>query len=412
MQPDNDLRCPTCSSPQPSMHPATSNDGEVITRCTDPFHENPTSPGRLGSSRRAQDDLVGRVAQAMRDANTQAAWAAAQRPASGGATLLWVPIEAYARAAVDEMTRPAEDAQTLVQALAELVCELRGDPAHEQMGEGAVVCGECLKIASAVHDQVAAELRQLERQLTQELLDHSQAAGELAAESLERSAWQDVAQKRLGDLLTARNESQRLDEHVQRLDERVLQLTKAWESATEELGLARMSRNEHRNRLEAITGTLRSAGWTVVVDHDPGAVVAALVRAFRQAEAVGVLSTIPASSPPPAAGPVNIEERSEDALQRFANELWRLSSGLADRGIPLRDGPVHGAAVDTALTELDSLRRYIESRDAGLSDHEAREDGWPTGEPDAELQRLADARKARCRCSVDPQIAAAEDGQA
>lgn len=79
----------------------------------------------------------------------------------------------------------------------------------------------------------------------------------------------------------------------------------------------------------------------------------------------------------PPAQPTNISERPEDAVRRFALELVRLGEGLSDRGIPLRDGPVHGAPVDTALAELDALRRYIEARDRGLSTYEAREDGWP-----------------------------------
>ena len=32
------LRCPTCNSPQPSMHPATAEGGEVCHICPDQFH--------------------------------------------------------------------------------------------------------------------------------------------------------------------------------------------------------------------------------------------------------------------------------------------------------------------------------------------------------------------------------------
>ena len=32
------LRCPTCGSPQPSMHPAVGGGGEVTRLCADPFH--------------------------------------------------------------------------------------------------------------------------------------------------------------------------------------------------------------------------------------------------------------------------------------------------------------------------------------------------------------------------------------
>lgn len=33
------LHCPTCGSPQPSMHPAVSGGGEVTVVCPDEFHE-------------------------------------------------------------------------------------------------------------------------------------------------------------------------------------------------------------------------------------------------------------------------------------------------------------------------------------------------------------------------------------
>lgn len=32
------MRCPTCNSPQPGMHPAVSGGGEVATICPDAFH--------------------------------------------------------------------------------------------------------------------------------------------------------------------------------------------------------------------------------------------------------------------------------------------------------------------------------------------------------------------------------------
>jgi hypothetical protein len=32
-------RCPTCDSPQPSMHPAVSGGGEAIP-CRDPWHDD------------------------------------------------------------------------------------------------------------------------------------------------------------------------------------------------------------------------------------------------------------------------------------------------------------------------------------------------------------------------------------
>ncbi len=66
--------------------------------------------------------------------------------------------------------------------------------------------------------------------------------------------------------------------------------------------------------------------------------------------------------------PVNTVERPEDAARRFADELWRLATGLADRGIPLVDGPVDKAPVTTVLAELDRLRTrrddLMQQRDA------------------------------------------------
>lgn len=35
-------KCPTCKSPQPSMHPATQHEGEVLSLCRDPWH-SPTA---------------------------------------------------------------------------------------------------------------------------------------------------------------------------------------------------------------------------------------------------------------------------------------------------------------------------------------------------------------------------------
>lgn len=35
---ESGLRCPTCSSPQPSMHPAAGDGGEVTSMCSDAFH--------------------------------------------------------------------------------------------------------------------------------------------------------------------------------------------------------------------------------------------------------------------------------------------------------------------------------------------------------------------------------------
>lgn len=38
------LRCPTCDSPQPSMHPAVGGGGEITGLCPDAFHGTPQQP--------------------------------------------------------------------------------------------------------------------------------------------------------------------------------------------------------------------------------------------------------------------------------------------------------------------------------------------------------------------------------
>jgi hypothetical protein len=63
----------------------------------------------------------------------------------------------------------------------------------------------------------------------------------------------------------------------------------------------------------------------------------------------------------PAAGVVNATERPEDTVRRYAGELHRLAEGLAAAGIPLRDGPLDGAEVDTALA---AIARLTGERDA------------------------------------------------
>ena len=42
--PEGDGRCPTCDSPQPSMHPAIGGGGEVTGLCSDPFHSGTPTP--------------------------------------------------------------------------------------------------------------------------------------------------------------------------------------------------------------------------------------------------------------------------------------------------------------------------------------------------------------------------------
>lgn len=37
-QKENSDKCPTCDSPDPRMHPATSSEGEVVAVCNDNFH--------------------------------------------------------------------------------------------------------------------------------------------------------------------------------------------------------------------------------------------------------------------------------------------------------------------------------------------------------------------------------------
>jgi hypothetical protein len=51
-QPESDgLRCPTCDSPQPSMHPAVSGGGEVISFCSNGFHAPEGRPGFMEQNR-------------------------------------------------------------------------------------------------------------------------------------------------------------------------------------------------------------------------------------------------------------------------------------------------------------------------------------------------------------------------
>lgn len=52
----------------------------------------------------------------------------------------------------------------------------------------------------------------------------------------------------------------------------------------------------------------------------------------------------------------NATERPEDTVRRLAGELHRLAEGLTARGFPLRDGPISGSEVDTALAVIDDLR--------------------------------------------------------
>lgn len=35
-------RCPTCDSPEPRLHPATQEEGEVVAVCRDPYHGGPS----------------------------------------------------------------------------------------------------------------------------------------------------------------------------------------------------------------------------------------------------------------------------------------------------------------------------------------------------------------------------------
>jgi hypothetical protein len=48
------LRCPTCNSPQPSMHPATAEGGEVCHICPDPYHLPAELPEQLARVFREQ----------------------------------------------------------------------------------------------------------------------------------------------------------------------------------------------------------------------------------------------------------------------------------------------------------------------------------------------------------------------
>lgn len=97
--------------------------------------------------------------------------------------------------------------------------------------------------------------------------------------------------------------------------------------------------------------------------------------------------------------PTNTTERPEDTLQRFAGELWRLCSGLTDRGIPLRDGPIHGGGVDTALAELDRLRHAVNAlastKPAGLGS--VPQDRTRDGVPEVKQAQNPDSPAAKLR---------------
>lgn len=61
------------------------------------------------------------------------------------------------------------------------------------------------------------------------------------------------------------------------------------------------------------------------------------------------------------AGVVNACESDAAAARRFAGEIVRLSSGLADLGVPLVDGPIDTVPVTTALAELRRLQERVEA---------------------------------------------------
>lgn len=71
----------------------------------------------------------------------------------------------------------------------------------------------------------------------------------------------------------------------------------------------------------------------------------------------------------------NEHETATAAAFRFASELGRLADALDQRGIPLRDGPVEGAQVDTAIDTIDQLRTDL----AKWSHHHAPYDRVVTG---------------------------------
>ena len=54
-------------------------------------------------------------------------------------------------------------------------------------------------------------------------------------------------------------------------------------------------------------------------------------------------------------------QSAEDAARRLARELNRLQEGMLEMGIALREGPVEGAEVDTALEWLKSLKESYEA---------------------------------------------------
>lgn len=58
-------RCPTCDSPQPSMHPAAGSGGEVTRICSDAFHADTLS--RRAQRRWAIDAIADSVNAGLRE---------------------------------------------------------------------------------------------------------------------------------------------------------------------------------------------------------------------------------------------------------------------------------------------------------------------------------------------------------
>ncbi len=61
----NPNRCPTCDSPQPSMHPSAGSGGEVTRLCDDGFHDDDLT--RRAKRRRAVDAIADSVNASLRE---------------------------------------------------------------------------------------------------------------------------------------------------------------------------------------------------------------------------------------------------------------------------------------------------------------------------------------------------------
>lgn len=116
-----------------------------------------------------------------------------------------------------------------------------------------------------------------------------------------------------------------------------------------------------------------------------------------------------------AGSPVqDTEETAENAAQRFAAELSRLTEGLAQRGIaPAPETPAGEAPVTTALAELDRLRTVVEGVRDWRARHKAAEENPPVTmavlntlvDEDLALNKIVDAFDAAAAQSTSERAA-------